>query len=131
LHYDNLPVGQYRVKQFILTNLRGRITQAGKTGLLAAYAIDLTEEEMNNPVWSLTVHDYEASWDGKAKRWKHGKWVKEETIDVGFREPFRVLARGDDYFFLTDSGRLFCAPKPAKGKHRKMNVVWNDPDNRV
>jgi hypothetical protein len=129
LYYDNLPVGRYRVKQFLLTNVGGRASPA--TGNFDEFGDDYlntTEKEETTPQWTLTVHSYEASWDNKEKDWQHGKWAKEETIDVCFREPFHVLSRGDDYFFLTASGKLYRAARPTKGKHRKVETVWSDTE---
>src|SRR5262249_24778553 len=54
------------------------------------------------------------------------EWKDECTLDLAFREPFQVLARGEDYYFLTASGKLYRAPKPAKGNHRKLAAVWDD-----
>jgi hypothetical protein len=129
--YDTLPAGRHRVRQFVLTNVRGRVTPAGKTEFLAGYGIDLSDDQRENPKWSLTVYAYKASWDAKKKEWRGGRWSREETVDVGFQEPFQVLVQGDDYYFVTRSGKLYAAMKPAKGKHRKMVPVGIDRDRRV
>ena len=50
---------------------------------------------------------------------------------MGFKEGFRVLGKGDDYFFLTDTGRLFVARKAAKGKQRSVVPVWADADRPI
>jgi hypothetical protein len=45
---------------------------------------------------------------------------------VGFREPFQVLGRGEDYYFVTRSGKLYRAPPAAKGKPRRLEAAWAD-----
>jgi len=50
---------------------------------------------------------------------------------VGFREDFQVLSRGDDFYFLTRSGKLYVAPKPARGRNRVMRPVWIDAKRRI
>jgi hypothetical protein len=50
---------------------------------------------------------------------------------VAFREPFQVLGKGDDYYFVTASGRLFRTRKPAKGKQRPCVPVWSDASRPI
>lgn len=123
-YYDTLPLGRFSARQFILTNVRGRVLAVAKTNGLEASKLDATSEEQCNPRWTLTVYGFKGAWDSKAKRWAPGRWTKDETIAVGFKEDFRVLAKGDDYYFLTSSGALYRAPKPARGTHRKMERLW-------
>jgi hypothetical protein len=129
LYYDYLPAGPFRVHQFVLTNVRGTLKPRGKADLVAGYAILFADDERSTPKWSFTVHFYEGTWDKRKAAWSRGPWKKEETLAVAFEEHFRALARGDDYFFLTHSGRLFVSPRPAKpldSKPRPVLPVWTD-----
>jgi hypothetical protein len=58
-------------------------------------------------------------------------WVRrldEEVESSPFREPFRTWIQNDDWFFLTQSGKLYVARKRADGKGRVATLVWNDND---
>lgn len=126
-HFDWLPDGSDRVRLLLLTNLRGRCTPRGEAGAIAAWSIDQTFEEMRNPKWSLTVHEHTGHWDAKKKAWVDGPWKRGEEITVGFEEPFQALEQDGTYYFVTDSGKLYAAPKAtAKGKPRPMKAVWDD-----
>src|SRR5262249_10623128 len=52
-------------------------------------------------------------------------------LNVAFREPFRVFAKGDDFYFVTTSGKVFRAAKPAKGDDRTLEAVWEDAKRPV
>jgi hypothetical protein len=77
-------------------------------------------------------------WRGEA-RWvvnEIGSWVVEwgrervETFAAGFREPFVVYAHGPAYVFLTRSGKLYLARKPARGD-RKVEPLWVDAQRPI
>jgi hypothetical protein len=126
VYADVLPVGPSRVRQFVLTNARGRLAPAGKPGLLLGFRVEQSDEQKRTPVWSLRVHSCEAKWSKASRSWVGGPWQREESIEVGFKEPFQVLGRGEGYYFVTRSGRLFRAPPAAKGKPRRLEAVWAD-----
>jgi hypothetical protein len=107
LHYDYLPVNPGEVRLLVLTDVpaRGGRKRRG---------------------WSFTVHTYRARKATKGKGWSWGKWAREAAIEVAFKEPFQALAQGDDYYLVTASGRLYRAPKPAKGADRRNEAVWDD-----
>jgi hypothetical protein len=122
-HHDYLPAGPLAVRQFVLAERPGK----GKPGVDAEgvpFAPGPTR-------WSFTVHRYQTRWDAKAKRWQQGRWVEEGSIQVGFREPFWALGRGEDFYFVTRSGRLYRAPRPAKGKDRSIEAVWDAPGRPI
>jgi hypothetical protein len=127
VHCDHLPAGPFAVRQFLLTNARGRVIPAGKAGEILGFRIEQTAEEKKNPHWSFTVHRYETKWDPKEKQWKPRRWEREEALPVAFRERFFCLGSGDDWFFLTHSGRLFHAAPAPRGEDRKLVAVWDDP----
>src|SRR5262249_44048650 len=102
-------------RQFLLVNVRGK----------------LTPEDREIPHWSFTVHAYKGEWDGKKKHWLEGKWVQEESLPVAFKESFQVLGKGEDYYFVTRSGRLFAAGKPPRGRARKVGGVGAAPRRRI
>jgi len=52
---------------------------------------------------------------------------KPQTIDSAFTEDFYVFKREADYFFVTQSGKLYIAPPPKKGeKSRSMKALWDE-----
>lgn len=121
LFYDCLPEGIDRVLVFRLTNVRGRYVP-----IPDGHRIEQTEDEKKNPKWSLKVFSRQGKYAKNKEDWEHTPWALEATIAVGFTEQFQVLAKGDDYYFVTTSGKVFVARKPAKGKNRTMQPVWTD-----
>jgi hypothetical protein len=131
-YYDWLPTGPNRVKLFVLTNVRGRIEPEDAEEMILVMKVNQTEEEKNNPVWSLTTHTWcGAEWNTKTREWDRGTWSHDEPITVGFHEPFQVLAKGETYYFVTSSGRVYAAPVADKGKERPMKPVWTDASRPV
>jgi len=81
-----------------------------------------------------------------AKPTAEGKRRAEELIEKAFKSPymgeedynyekfpslftedFHFFLRKDDYYFVTESGKLYYAPLPAKGeKARAMKAIWTD-----
>jgi hypothetical protein len=131
LYSDHLAAGRYAVRQFVLTNVRGRVIPGGETEELGAYILDATAEEQHVPKWSFTVHRYQGEWDSRRGLWQERRWIEEESIAVGFKEPFQVLGKGSDYYFLTASGKLYRAAKATKGKRRALLPVWTDARRRI
>jgi hypothetical protein len=131
LESDILPVGPYQIRQFVLCNVRGKIVPRGSTKLLAAYTPLVEPKDRYTPHWSLKVHRYRAEWDRRRQRWKKAQWVEEESLPVVFKEPFQVLGKGDDYFFVTRSGKLYLTRKPARGQQGKMELLWDKPGQRI
>jgi hypothetical protein len=131
VHADVLPIGPYQAREFVLTNVRGRISAAGNAGQMAAFRLGMDPKDRETPHWSFTVHRCRSVWDRQRQRWQRGDWIKEESLPVVFKEPFQALGQGGDYFFVTRSGQLFVARKPAKGKQRSIERVWNDPSRRI
>jgi hypothetical protein len=99
--------------------------------MLVERGFEQTAEEREVPKWSLTLFTGRGRWHQKSGRWAVPHWPKRESIEIAFKEPFQVLGKGEDFFFLTDAGRLFVAKKVAKGKERKMALVWSDPARPV
>jgi hypothetical protein len=105
-HYDYLPAGSDAALLLVITNVSPR------------------------EKWSFTGYHHRGRWSAEAARW-FPKQTEEFTLELAFNEPFQALARGEDYYFLTASGRLYRAPKPATGKHRKLEVIRNDERSPV
>jgi hypothetical protein len=131
MHTDYLPLGPDSVRVFRLTNVRGRLIPAGKDGGLEAVRIHFEKGEDKIPGWSFRTYDFKGEWLDKKKNWGDGKWTEGEEIAVGFKEPFQVAALGDDYYFVTESGKVFRSPKSEKGKGRKTEPVWDDDKRPV
>jgi hypothetical protein len=50
-----------------------------------------------------------------------------ETIESAFAEDFYVFKSKAEYFFVTQSGKLYISPQPKKGENsRAMRPVWDD-----
>lgn len=114
--HDYLPAGREQVKVVILDNLQA------------------AEKPLKGPRWGMRVYHGKNTWDAGKAKWGEETWTEDEDaeqIEVGFREPFQVLAKGEDYYFLTWTGKLYVAKKPAKGKARKMQAAYDDPKRRV
>jgi hypothetical protein len=108
-HLDHLPVREGSIRMFFLANFES------------------TPMVKHNPKWRLEVYRCDMKWK-KSEDWETTRsWYLEERIEAPLcREGFRVFAKGDDYFFLTHSGKLFCAPKAKEKGKRKMVAVWED-----
>ncbi|MFO0881754.1 MAG: hypothetical protein U0840_31030 [Gemmataceae bacterium] len=131
VEYDLLPCGPFQTRLFVVSNVGGSLRGETKAGGLGAAEVHITPEEEKTPRWSFAGHSVRCRYKVTEWAWKSEGWVEECTIDVGIREPFQALGRGDDYYFLTSSGKLYRAPKPTKGTHRKLEVVWNDAHSPV
>jgi hypothetical protein len=102
-HYDYLAAGKDKVRLFLLT--------------------DREEGEEDRGNWSFAVHLGRVHRNTKSGRWDQEDWSAEVEIRVAFREPFQVLGKGEDDYFVTASGRLFLAKRAAKGKQRSCVPV--------
>jgi hypothetical protein len=133
LHYDYLPVSAESIRLFVLTDIHGnfKCTRFKFAGDVNIEDIDFTMEKIKDRKWSFRVYGYTTEW-GKAKlKWTPGKWSSLESIAVGFKDSFQVIARGDDYYFVTGAGKVYRAPKAGKGKERKLEAVWDDAKRPV
>jgi hypothetical protein len=132
LYFDDLPIGEDRVLTFALTNVRFRIIPPGKADNPAfAGTISVTDEEKKNPKWRMCLISHQPKWNGKEKDWESGKNHDEGHIEPLFHEAFQVVAKGDDYYFLTASGKVYVSKKPEKEKPRTMDTFWTDADQPI
>lgn len=64
-----------------------------------------------------------------------GEGKAEEKVlgemPTAFDEPFQAYVLGEDYYFLTRSGFLYCSPKPDEGKPRAMTAIWGKTKPRI
>ncbi len=61
----------------------------------------------------------------------YGQWALIEKIkDPCFNERFQVFVQGTTYFFVTDSGKIYLAKKPAQGD-RTIEEVWKKADQPI
>jgi hypothetical protein len=131
VYLDYLPTGSDSVRVFLLTNVRGRAIPVDKKGGLAASKLIFEGDERTVPRWSFRTDDYKGGWDPKKIAWVEGKWTEGETLAVAFEEPFQVAVAGEDYYFVTGSGKVYRSAKAEKGKQRKTEPVWDDPKRPV
>ena len=70
--------------------------------------------------------DTRAKFDGTTKRWQTVADERNlETFNSPFIEDFYVFVRKNDYYFVTQSGKLYYAPPPKNGeKSRTMKALW-------
>jgi hypothetical protein len=54
---------------------------------------------------------------------REAAWVEKESWKADRAEPFYLAANGDDRFLVTDAGRVFAAPRPAKAD-TPLKEVW-------
>jgi len=104
---DELPVGRDKIKVFVLRGRRITVWAGSFAG-------------PKPPADPVGVSSWESTWSKKPV----------ETIRSAFNSGFLVVARGDDYYFITDHGSIYVSPKPAKGE-RTMYPAWTkerDPD---
>jgi hypothetical protein len=140
LYYDYLPTAENEVLLFQLCNVAG----ADHSGLPGVPESKLNwtptyitrepnsaDESRKKPYWSLGLFDFKNKWDTKAQNWPDGTWKRIGVIEARFHEQFNALSKGDDYYFVTQSGRLYRAPKPDKGTDRKMDTVWKDDQRPI
>jgi hypothetical protein len=127
VQFDYLPTGPETVRLLLLTDVpfeRAPATSPEFGGRLIA-------AKDTDPRWTLTTYDFKANWNAKAKTWQAGKWSAREGVEVAFQEPFQVAAVGEDYYFVTASGKVYRSPRPDKGKDRKAEAVWDDAKRPV
>jgi hypothetical protein len=117
-----LPVARDTLMVFVLTNVGGRGTPMGGSDRVALRRYPRKVGQ----TWSLTCTSVRNRWDVEKVMWEQGREREECNIEVGFHGHFQALARGEDYYFLTNSCKLFRAPKPTKGTRRKLETIWDD-----
>jgi hypothetical protein len=115
LYYDFVPTGEDRILLFILN----------KRAILSVNPMgDLGYEDLVGKYGTaMAIAVYEVREAGN-------KDVLLEIIPVNFREPFHAFRRGDDYYFVLDSGKVYIARKPTKGE-RTLELLWDDPNRPV
>jgi hypothetical protein len=74
----------------------------------------------------IEIWDTESRFNEKKKEWETVAGERNlERLKSAFSEDFHVFMRGDDYYFLTQSGKLYMAPPAKKGeKSRTMKSLW-------
>ncbi len=124
-YHDYLPLSENTLQTFILSNIRGRYKRLPppKPGEAPATTLEITDEEVKMPKWSLTVLTSTTSWENEDKEWKWTSWKQLVTITPLFQEEFQVVARAETYYFLTKSGKVYQSKKPEKGKERTMEAA--------
>ena len=110
-HYDIVPISRNEMVLIAMTNIPEDGTQA------------------RTPRWSMRafrstwVFDKNAFEKNKPKEWQQGEWTTVGSFEVAFTEPFQALVKGEVYYFLTASGKLYrTGPKPP----RIFEPVWDD-----
>lgn len=81
--------------------------------------------------WTLTIYHYEGDWDETAGEPIRKGWKLVAVVPGYFKEPFHAFAVGQDYYFVTNSGKVYHCPEPEKGKQRLMACIWDDAKRPV
>ena len=114
LYFDYLPAGKRLARQFITTNVTGKRLDE-----------DRDFRKGKSPPCTFSSYISDSPWDAKKERWVPKPWALEWSTPAAFEEPFQALALGDDFYFVTRSGAMFRAAKPAKGTDRVLTRVWD------
>jgi hypothetical protein len=118
VHCDILPVSRNELVLFALTNI-------------PADPADQAERE--TPLWSMRAE--RSTWvfeknpfeKNTPKEWRQGMFVPVDTFEIAFKEPFQTLAKGEVYYFLTASGKLYrTGPRALWTGRRNIEPVWDD-----
>jgi hypothetical protein len=129
---DYAPINSNEARLYLLANFGGSFMKEGATNELALLSLNITPEQESKPEWSFVCYRRIPRIHPRTKKpTKQFHWVKEYTIDCLFHEPFRVIAVGNDAYFLTNSGQLYRAAKPEKGTHRKLELIYNEPHQPI
>ena len=131
-YYDYLPSGPDSARLFLL------IDRPISALVEKVQALKNVPEKK----WTFTTAQYRAVWgpnprpaDNKKWKegWKEGKWSDEEILEVAFTEPFHVYGLGDDYYFVTETGKVYYSPPLKKGDEgpRRVMPFWVDSKQPV
>jgi hypothetical protein len=128
IHYGFVPTGDDELLFFLLVNVSGKVTpEPLEPGAdLRMYSADPDDPGWKSPKWSFTVYHFRNRWSPRTRRWGDGVWAKRGPLPVRFKERFHAVLEGEDYYFLTRSGKVYHAPAAAKGKPRAVHPVWED-----
>ena len=126
LYFDYVPTGKFEVRQFILTN---EPTTPRPEEIHSPEAVDDPPRPVKKPdPWTFSCQRYESRTNSNANVDQGDTvlkdWTPEWSTPAAFTEPFQALSLGDDYYFVTRSGALYRAAKPAKGTARVLTPVW-------
>lgn len=117
LFADIVPAGKAEVLQFLLNNSVAENPGKG-------------DDDPKTRPWLLGINRGRNRWDAVRGHWAFNpigpdEWKEEDTVfPVPFKEGFQAFVRGEDYFFVTKSGKLYHAPRAEKGKQRSSRCVW-------
>lgn len=128
LYSDFLPTTDGQLLVFCLTNVRGQVSyvRTSDDSPIRTQRVNVSAEEAANPVWSITVYRSQVNWDPAKGTWIKGDWLRVESFSCPIRETFQVLSKDNDYYFVTESGKLYCAGKRRiLTGQRDMELVWS------
>lgn len=122
VHYDYHPISEERLDLFVLCNTSAIVAKDNK----GSATID---GDLETPHWNLKVYRYDALWGPNPlardkMTWIDGKWRERESLVVEFKEAFHVFMSHKDYYFVTESGRVYMSPLNGKTARRKMQPMW-------
>src|SRR5579864_2669433 len=79
----------------------------------------------------MTIYRIEEQYDNKNKRWNSPVVTEIEQFKAPRVEPFAAVIVGQDYYFITDSGKLWHAPPKQAGQARRAEEKWDHADSRL
>jgi hypothetical protein len=125
-YYDLVPSGEKEIRIAVLTDARFRSHPDARSVDLEA--TKFSQEELAKRSLSLTVFSYSNEWDPKTLTWGlKGVTRVHESLTPGFCESFQWLARGNTYYFVTASGKLYATTTRSfwTGR-RRVEPLWED-----
>jgi hypothetical protein len=133
LHHAFVPMSEDQVRYFVMTNIpAGGLKPAEGSGNLSALVGTYDPDKEDKPVWTIRILTYKGKWGAKEGEWDEGTWKQEEVlVNPPFTDRFHAFDHKGTYAFVTDSGKAYFAPAPAKGKARAVTPIWTDAKRPV
>jgi hypothetical protein len=129
---DRQNIFEKYFRSFLETEGNGPFSQLARNvlgyGSLATSDSSLKCYMLIKPNEYVEIWDTHFRWDDKIQGWKTTADGKNlEKIASPFAEDFHFFIRKNDYYFVTQSGKLYHAPPGKKGeKSRTMKAIWTD-----
>lgn len=131
-HYDYLPITTDAARLFLLVDHPWSAFPNKSTGPMGKAFQDVLDGKKLEKKWRFTSAKYHGAWR-LGRGWQVGTWSDPEELEVAFTEPFHVYGSANEYFFVTETGKVYHSPplQPKQVGPRKVRVVWNNPKQPI